>query len=64
MEALSRGEATIVTPVSQLSFVVAVLLGIMFLKEPVTARKASGLAAAVGAVVLLGIAATTSTVGT
>lgn len=57
VEALSRGEATVVTPVSQLSFVVAAVLGVAFLKERLTARKCAGLSAAVGAVALLGMAA-------
>lgn len=51
--ALRNGTAAIATTVTGLYFVVAVVVGIVFLGESVTARDAAGIALAVGAVVLL-----------
>jgi len=57
-EGLARGEATVIVPVSQLGFVFAALVGVAFLKEPLTARKIAGLVAAAIAVAAFGYAAT------
>jgi len=54
---LAIGEASILVPIAQLSFVLTAVVGLTLLKEAVTARKLTGLAAAVGAVALLAIAA-------
>jgi len=43
---LERGEASVVVPVAQMGFVVTALLGFVFLREPLTARKIAGLVAA------------------
>jgi len=48
---LERGEASVVVPIAQMGFVVTALLGFVFLREPLTARKGAGLGAA-----LLGLA--------
>ncbi len=57
IEGLAIGEASILVPIAQLSFVLTAVVGLAFLKEAVTARKTAGLAAAVGAVGLLALAA-------
>jgi drug/metabolite transporter (DMT)-like permease len=49
VEGMARGQASIVVPIAQMGFVVTALLGIAFLHEPFSARKAAGIAAAVGA---------------
>jgi drug/metabolite transporter (DMT)-like permease len=43
---LERGEASVVVPVAQMGFAVTALLGFAFLREPLTARRLAGLAAA------------------
>ena len=50
LAALRDGEATIVTPIAQLSFIVSALLAVWLLSERMTARKFLGLAATAGAV--------------
>jgi len=50
---LARGEASVLVPIAQMSFVVTAALGLAFLREPLTARKAAGLAFAVGALAFL-----------
>lgn len=50
---LQRGQASVLVPVAQLSFVVTVGLGIAFLGERLTRRKALGLAFAVAALACL-----------
>jgi drug/metabolite transporter (DMT)-like permease len=50
---LSRGEASVLVPVAQLSFVVTAGLGVVILREPMTLRKSAGLACAVAALVYL-----------
>ncbi len=57
IEGLAIGEASILVPIAQLSFVLTAVVGLAFMKEPVTARKVFGLTAAVGAVGLLALAA-------
>lgn len=50
---LARGEASVLIPVAQLSFVVTAALGVIVLREPVTPRKGAGLAFAVAALAFL-----------
>jgi transporter family protein len=51
---LERGEASVVVPIAQMGFVVTALLGFLLLREPFTARKGAGLAAALAALACLG----------
>lgn len=51
--ALQRGTAAVATTVTALYFVVAAILGVMFLGESVDLRDMAGIALAVGAVALL-----------
>jgi drug/metabolite transporter (DMT)-like permease len=53
LESLSRGEASVLVPIAQMSFVVTALFGIMFLRESFTLRKAAGMLAALGALACL-----------
>jgi len=48
---LARGEASVLVPVAQLSFVVTAGLGFVFLRETLTLRKGLGLAFAVAALI-------------
>ena len=57
IEGLVQGEASILVPISQMSFVISAFIGILFFKENVTLRKSIGLVAAIGAVFLLVVAA-------
>jgi drug/metabolite transporter (DMT)-like permease len=50
---LSRGEASVLVPVAQLSFVVTAGLGFVFLRETLTLRKGFGLAFAIAALLCL-----------
>jgi drug/metabolite transporter (DMT)-like permease len=50
---LARGEASVLVPVAQLSFVVTAGLGVLILREPMTLRKSVGLAFAVAALACL-----------
>jgi uncharacterized membrane protein len=50
---LQSGEASVVVPVAQMGFVVTALLGFLLLREPFTARKGAGLAAALAALACL-----------
>src|SRR2546422_1079683 len=50
---LEGGEASVVVPVAQMGFVVTALLGFFFLREPFTARKCAGFAAALAALASL-----------
>jgi len=49
VEGMARAEASVVVPIAQMGFVVTALLGFLFLREPFTARKGAGLAAALAA---------------
>lgn len=51
--ALRRGTAAVATTVTALYFVVAAVLGVLFLGDSVSTRDVAGIALAVGAVVLL-----------
>ncbi len=53
LEALARGEASVLVPIAQMGFVATALLGFLFLREPLTARKAAGLATALAALACL-----------
>lgn len=53
VEALARGPASTLVPIAQLGFVVTALIGLLVLREPWTARKGLGLAAAVLALAAL-----------
>jgi uncharacterized membrane protein len=48
-ESLARGEASVLVPISQMGFVVTAAVGVLFLREPFTTRKACGLACALAA---------------
>jgi drug/metabolite transporter (DMT)-like permease len=50
---LRNGQASLVVPVAQMGFVVSALLGFVVLREPVTLRKAAGLAVAAAALIYL-----------
>lgn len=53
VEAMARGQASIVVPIAQMGFVVTALLGVLLLHEPFSARKSGGIAAAVAALASL-----------
>lgn len=53
LRSLSRGQASVLVPIAQMSFIVSATFGIIFLKEPLNARKATGLAAAFAALAVL-----------
>src|SRR6266568_2027197 len=53
VEGMKRAEASVVVPIAQMGFVVTALLGFLFLREPFTARKGVGLAAALAALASL-----------
>jgi len=52
-QGLTRGEASVLVPISQMGFVVTAAFGLAFLREPLTLRKSAGLAFAVAALVCL-----------
>jgi transporter family protein len=52
-ESLKLGEASVLVPISQMGFVVTAAFGVIFLREPFTARKAAGLACAVATLACL-----------
>ena len=53
VEGMARAQASVVVPIAQMGFVVTALLGFFFLREPFTARKGAGLAAALAALASL-----------
>jgi uncharacterized membrane protein len=53
LHALAVGPASVLVPMAQMGFIVTAALGIVFLGEPVTARKLAGLAAAFAALAAL-----------
>ncbi len=53
LESLSRGEASVLVPITQMGFVVSAAIGFAALGEPFTARKGAGLICALGAIVCL-----------
>lgn len=52
-ESLTRGEASVLVPITQMGFVVTAAFGLVFLREPFTARKIAGLVFAVAALACL-----------
>lgn len=52
-ESLTRGEASVLVPVTQMGFVVSAVFGLVFLREPLTVRKAAGLVLAIAALASL-----------
>lgn len=52
--ALTVYEVSLVSPIRRLNVLVTVLLSVLVLEESMTGRKAAGIAAAVGAIILLG----------
>lgn len=52
-ESLKRGAASVLTPISQMGFVITAAFGLAFLREPFTARKGVGLTLAVAALACL-----------
>lgn len=57
IEALGRGDVSVVSPITQLSFVVTAMLGFLFMRERLSSRTLAGLTSAAGAVVLIALAA-------
>lgn len=55
--ALKLGDASIILPVSQMSFLLTAFLGILFLKEALTIKKALGTASSIICVILMSLAA-------
>jgi uncharacterized membrane protein len=53
LHAITRGPASVLVPIAQMGFVVTAALGILVLREPMTARKAAGLAAALASLAVL-----------
>lgn len=53
LHGMSTGPASTLVPIAQMGFVVTSALGILVLGEPLTARKAAGLAAAIAALLAL-----------
>lgn len=53
LHGLTRGPASVLVPIAQMGFVVTATLGVALLDEPMTARKAAGLVAAVAALAVL-----------
>ncbi len=55
MLALKYGDASVVLPVTQMSFALTAVAGIVIIKEPLTRRKCLGIALAVICILLMGI---------
>jgi uncharacterized membrane protein len=53
LRSVARGQASVLVPIAQMGFIVAAVLGIVVLREPVSLRKALGLAAAAAALAVL-----------
>ncbi|MFA7159432.1 MAG: EamA family transporter [Kiritimatiellia bacterium] len=53
--ALKRGDASLVLPVTQMSFALTVLAGIAFMHEPLTLRKCAGVSLGAACILLMGI---------
>ena len=56
LEAMKRGEASVVTPISQLSFVVSILMATIWMGERLSLRKLMGLLLALGTIVVFAAA--------
>jgi uncharacterized membrane protein len=55
LHGVALGPASVLVPIAQMGFVVTAALGMLVLREPTTARKAAGLAAALGALAALAL---------
>jgi len=55
MLALKHGDASLVLPVTQMSFALTALAGIVLMKEPLTARKCAGVSLGVFCILLMGV---------
>ncbi len=55
LHGVAQGPASVLVPIAQMGFVVTAALGILVLREPMTARKAAGLGAALGALAALAL---------
>jgi drug/metabolite transporter (DMT)-like permease len=55
IQALARGQASVIVPIAQMGFVATALFGFAFLGEPFDGRKAAGLAIAAAAMVCLAL---------
>ena len=53
LRGVASGQASVLVPIAQMGFIVAALLGIFILREPVTVRKAIGLVSALAALAVL-----------
>jgi drug/metabolite transporter (DMT)-like permease len=53
LRGVAGGQASVLVPIAQMGFIVAALLGIFILREPVTIRKAIGLVSALAALAVL-----------
>ncbi len=53
LRGVAGGQASVLVPIAQMGFIVAALLGIFILREPVTVRKAIGLVSALAALAVL-----------
>ena len=53
LRGVASGQASVLVPIAQMGFIVAALLGIFILREPVTVRKAMGLGSALAALAVL-----------
>ena len=55
MLALKHGDASLVLPVTQMSFALTALAGIALMKEPLTARKCAGVSLGIICILLMGV---------
>ena len=55
LHGVALGPASVLVPIAQMGFVVPAALGMLVLREPMTARKAAGLVAALGALAALAL---------
>jgi uncharacterized membrane protein len=53
LRSVAGGQASVLVPITQMGFIIAALLGVLVLREPVTVRKAIGLVAALAALAAL-----------
>jgi drug/metabolite transporter (DMT)-like permease len=54
-ESLTRGQASVLVPITQMGFVVTAAIGVVFLREAFTLRKGAGLAFALAALIALAL---------
>jgi uncharacterized membrane protein len=53
LRGVAAGQASVLVPIAQMGFIVAALLGIVVLHEPITTRKVTGLVLALSALAAL-----------